>query len=102
MLSIITLPTLNRKLTRDNARNRGYNKTQTGVIGVTKRIAPGNIINFRASWKDANGKEQCRNFSTRKYGYEEAFRLACEVRKKKIQELREIGFDYTDRHLATS
>ena len=90
---------LKPKTHADNARNRGYNKTQTGVIGVTKRIAPGNIINFRASWKDANGKEQCRNFSTRKYGYEEAFRLACEVRENKIKELRALGFDYTDRHL---
>ena len=91
---------LKPKTHADNARNRGHNTTQTGVIGITKRIAPGDIVTFRASWRDSNGKSQCRNFSTRKYGYEEAFRLACEVRKKKIQELRELGFDYTDRHLA--
>lgn len=83
----------------DNARNRKHVKTQTGVTGVTKRIAPGDIVTFRASWYDEDGKEQCHNFSTRKYGHEEAFRLACEVREKKIQELRALGFDYTDRHL---
>lgn len=87
------------KTSADNARNRKHRKTQTGVTGVTKRIAPGNIVNYRATWKDADGKEQCHNFSTRKYGYEEAFKLACEVREKKIQELRALGFDYTDRHL---
>jgi len=83
----------------DNARNRKHSKTQTGVTGVTRRIAPGNIITFRASWSDENGKEQCHNFSTRKYGYDEAFRLACEVREVKIKELIALGFDYTDRHL---
>lgn len=83
----------------NNSRNRKPRFSETGVVGVTKRIAPGNIVTFRASWNDVNGKNQCHNFSTRKYGYEEAFRLACEVRENKIKELRELGFDYTDRHL---
>lgn len=90
---------LQPKTHADNARNRKHQKTQTGVTGVTKRIAPGDIVTFRASWTDENGKEQCHNFSTRKYGYDEAFRLACEVRKNKIEELKALGFDYTDRHL---
>lgn len=83
----------------NNARNKKSQPSKTGVVGVTKRIAPGNIITFRASWYDVNGKLQCHNFSTKKYGHEEAFRLACEVRENKIRELKELGFDYTDRHL---
>ena len=83
----------------NNARNKKSQPSKTGVVGVTKRVAPGDIVTFRASWYDVNGKSQCHNFSTKKYGYEEAFRLACEVRENKIRELKELGFDYTDRHL---
>lgn len=83
----------------NNSRNKKSPPSKTGVVGVTKRVAPGDIVTFRASWYDVNGKSQCHNFSTKKYGYEEAFRLACEVRENKIRELKELGFDYTDRHL---
>ena len=40
-----------------------------------------------------------KSFSVYKYGREEAFRLACEVRQREIEKLRLLGFDYTDRHV---
>ncbi len=83
----------------DNSRNRKYKTTNTGVVGVVERFDPNGIPSFRATWADQTGEPQCRNFSTRKYGREEAFRLACEVRQQEIEKLRLLGFDYTDRHV---
>lgn len=83
----------------DNARNRKYKRKDGEVVGVIERFSPDGIASFRANWVDENGKAQCKNFSTRKYGREEAFRLACEVRANEIEKLRLLGFDYTDRHI---
>lgn len=90
---------LKPKTRANNSRNRKYTETSTGVVGVVERFDPNGIPSFRASWSDKNGVNQCKNFSTRKYGREEAFRLACEVRQREIEKLRLLGFDYTDRHV---
>lgn len=87
------------KTSADNARNRKYTRKDGEVVGVIERFSPDGIASFRANWVDENGKAQCKNFSTRKYGREEAFRLACEVRTNEIEKLRLLGFDYTDRHI---
>ena len=89
---------LKEKTHADNARNRSYTKPKEGIVGVVERIGSCGIPHFRATWSDGQGNNCCKNFSTRKYGREEAYRLACEVRKNKIEELRMLGFDYTDRH----
>lgn len=89
---------LKEKTFADNARNKGYSNKDL-MVGVTERFDPKGIPHFRASWRDENGKPQCKNFSTRKYGREEAYQLACNIRRLKIEELRMLGFDYTDRHL---
>ena len=90
---------LKPKTHADNARNRKHTRKDGEVVGVIERFSPDGIASFRASWYDENGKAQCKNFSTRKYGREEAFRLACEVRTNEIEKLRLLGFDYTDRHI---
>ena len=90
---------LKPKTPGDNARNRKYKRKDGEVVGVIERFSPDGIASFRANWVDENGKAQCKNFSTRKYGREEAFRLACEVRTNEIEKLRLLGFDYTDRHI---
>lgn len=90
---------LKPKTPGDNARNRKYKRKDGEVVGVSERFSVEGIASFRANWVDENGKAQCKNFSTKKYGREEAFRLACEVRTNEIGKLRLLGFDYTDRHI---
>lgn len=82
-----------------NMLNKAHTKTSTGITGVTEGIGRKGIPYFRASWVDELGNQKFRTFSTNKYGREEAFKLAREVRETKIRELRALGFDYTDRHL---
>ena len=54
-------------------------------------------VNISSYWKE-NGVHKTKSFSVNKYGYDEAFRLACEYRDSKIKELNEQGAGYTDRH----
>jgi hypothetical protein len=91
---------LKPKTHADNSRNRRNKPTNTGVAGVMERVDAAGMRSFRASWNDEHGKGQCKNFAIKKYGREEAFRMACEIRKQKIEELRKLGFDYTDRHIS--
>ncbi len=72
-------PRARRVVTRD-ARNR------TGVIGVCKTIkkSPKGVPHacYSVSWRPQRGIQKCTSFSIRKYGEEEAFRLAVEHRQK--------------------
>lgn len=80
----------------ENTRNnklRSNNKS--GVIGV--RYVP-STESWRAEWCNLEGKCLSKTFFCSKYGKEEAFRLACEWRKQKIEELNAAGAGYTDRH----
>lgn len=83
----------------NNARNRRHSANASSVVGVQERNNRDGTKQFRAGWIDENGKYKCKNFSIHKYGREEAFRLACEVRLREIEKLRLLGFDYTDRHV---
>jgi len=50
--------------------------------GVTVQTDASNGVKyFRVSYKDQNNKSKYKGFSINKYGYDEAFRLACEWRK---------------------
>jgi hypothetical protein len=51
-----------------------------------------------AQWYDLSGKKHSKSFSISKYGYEEAFRLACEARVEAIRLLNEQGAGYTEYH----
>ncbi|RMH78967.1 MAG: AP2 domain-containing protein [Calditrichaeota bacterium] len=65
-------------------------KNNTGVVGVQRieRKNPGGTVYraYRVCWTDKDGKSRTRFFSVKKYGDEEAFRLACEFRKQKLFE----------------
>ena len=50
-----------------------------------------------AIWHEG-GKSRSKFFSVGKYGYDDAFKLACEFRDKTIQRLREEGYDYSNTH----
>lgn len=81
----------NKKQAR-NKRKRKDNKS--GVTGVYMRDD-----RWAASWYDlGTGKRGYKSFSVNKYGDDEAFRLACEYRKKMIEKLNEQGAGYSENH----
>lgn len=79
-----------------NCKMRIDNKT--GVCGVFKFLSRHGSDYFSAIWKDLTGKQKSKSFSSTKYGYAEAFRLACVHRAKMIEELNEQGAGYSKRH----
>lgn len=82
-----------------NLRNSGKRKTNTsGKIGVHKTIKC-SVIYFVASYTDLNGKLKSKWFSTKKLGYEAAFRSAGEFRDNAIIGMNEMGAGYTEDHL---
>jgi hypothetical protein len=50
------------------------------------------------AWLDSSGRLRSKKFNVRKYVDAEAFRLACEYRKLKIQELIDSGEWYDPLH----
>lgn len=88
-------PRARRIVTRD-ARNR------TGVIGVCRTIkkSPNGVQYpcYSVSWRPQRGVQKCTSFSIRKYGEEEAFRLAVEYRRRMMGKLPEPGKDNPSRN----
>lgn len=66
-------------------------RNKSGVIGVCrtrKRNRNGTYSEcYSVSWSPEVNIKKCRTFSIQKYGEEEAFRLACELRKSKETEI---------------
>lgn len=82
-----------------NSQNRKKSKSNTsGVTGVSITDNGNGRLYWVAQWNDNNGKRCGRMFSIDKYGYEQAFTLACEVREKEIIKLNENNMDYSERH----
>lgn len=76
-----------------NARNRKISaKNSTGISGVRFRR------NGYECGVVVDGVVKYSRFGVRKYGKEEAFRLACEWRAEQIRLLNEQGAGYTERH----
>lgn len=82
----------------EQCRNKGMNRrNKTGVTGVHEWIDRKNgTLYYVASVKGLDGKLKSKHFSTKKYGIENAFKLATEHRQKLIQELNEQGAGYTE------
>lgn len=57
----------------------GCARSNTGVRGVSLSEKIGKYL---VSWQDANGRPNATSVSIRKYGKEEAFKRACEIREK--------------------
>lgn len=82
-----------------NAKMPVTNKS--GVTGVRKHTQTykGNKSqHWVASWNGLDGKAKCKSFACRKFGEDEAFRLACAARKHAIEDLNSQGAGYTERH----
>jgi len=91
-----------RAITQEqNSRNMSKSSANPlGVVGVTFKIKNKGTRSYRiytAIYK-LNGKNVSKEFFVSKYGEQEAFRLACEWRKQKIEELNAQGAGYTERH----
>lgn len=86
-----------------NMRNRKKVDNQSGVTGVCFTSVPnGNKTStneyYMASVYLLDGKCSSKKYSISKYGKDEAFRLACQWRKERIEELNAQGAGYTARH----
>ena len=83
----------------ENMQNRKIDKrNNTGVPGISY-LESGGKPRYKARYQDENKKAVTRDFSVRKYGKEEAFRLACEWRLANLKRLNEeYGLKYTERH----
>ena len=90
------------ELDDSQARNHTKQKNNTtGVTGLgiqTKVIAGNSYTSWIARWNSLDGKSCTKNFSTNKYGYEEAKQLAIAYRNKIIQELNAQGAGYAESH----
>lgn len=83
----------------ENSRNRPIRKTNlSGVNGVSRCSNGSGNFYWKSYWVSAEGRSKSKTFSILKYGEDEAFRLACEFRKKTIQQLNAEGAGYTERH----
>lgn len=79
-----------------NMRNlKKFCTNKSGVTGVNFSKTDNR---WRAEWRDLDGRNTSKSFSVKKYGYEEAFKLACEYRQKMIDELNLQNAGYTSRH----
>jgi len=75
----------NRRVVFRDSRNT------TGVLGVcrTAKKGPNGRVNecYSVSWRPEPGVQKCTSFSIRKYGEKKAFKLAVDLRKKKLKEI---------------
>lgn len=53
---------------------------------------------WRAFWSGLDGKLHSKSFNIKKYGYDDAFKMACEYRKSQIVLLNSLGAGYTEFH----
>lgn len=82
------------------SRNKGMSSRNTsGVTGVSYRYnKDGTIKDIVASWRGIDGKQKSKQYSTKKYGEELAFFLACEKRDVEILRLNMLGAGYSEGH----
>lgn len=82
-----------------NVKNKlKYKNNTSGVTGVRLWFQSDNNKFWLAACNNTDGSRNNKYFSINKYGYDEAFRLACEWRNKMILELNAQGAGYTERH----
>lgn len=83
-----------------NATKRVDNKSGVTGVSLKKEINhQGKVVLYwLTQWQDLNGKVKSKCYSVNKYGYDEAFYMACKHRELAIRELNCQGADYSERH----
>lgn len=68
-------------------KNKRNNTGLVGVQRIDRQNAGGSVYRaFRVNWTDKNGKSCNKFFSIDKYGEKQAFQIASEYRKQKVEE----------------
>lgn len=86
---------------RLQSRNRGKTKSNTsGTTGVSFCFSgnPNHNTYVLVTWRNLDSTSGSKKFSVRKNGLLPAFKMACEYRLKKIEELNNQGAGYTENH----
>lgn len=86
-----------KTLTENNRNVKMSTQNKSGKVGVYFIINRLNIEYAEAAWY-SEGKKITRKFSTKKYGRDEAFRKASEIRDSAIKLMNKLGAGYTERH----
>lgn len=86
----------NLRLVTDAENSRNQRKRSTNSSGVMGILL--NPVSIVATWFE-DGKCRSKSFKIKTYGYDEAFRLACEYRLEQLRRLNEQGYGYNlERH----
>lgn len=81
---------------KQQSRNQSMRKNnKSGVTGVFFSTKSAQWI---AHWRPLGSGLCSKSFSVNKYGYDEAFDLACKYREKMIQQLNNAGAGYSEKH----
>lgn len=90
---------LSLKTMMDNSRNQRLRRNNTtGVTGVNLTNKGEHSWYYSAYWQDINGSQNCKHFSIKKFGEENAKALAVACREQQIKLLILEGANYTERH----
>lgn len=83
---------------KQSRNTRKYSTNTSGVSGVYWAVTGSGNPRVVAGWIDLDGKPRTKSFLVSKYVEEAAFNMACEYRKKMIEELNLLGAGYTEFH----
>ena len=84
-----------RKYTVKELASKPSKRNKSGVVGVRlhhQKDTRGDYIYYYwywvAQWTDGRGRRRTKSFSVHTYGDEEAYRLACEARRKGVNQAK--------------
>lgn len=88
---------------QDNTRNAKLRKDNTtgkkGVSILENKDRNGNSYFYACAYYQKDGKRINKRFSIQEFGLDKAIEMAYDWRVNQLLELRNIGYDYTDRHI---
>lgn len=97
---VTNLRVVTQRVNQENRRISSRSKTNVcGVLYLDRTRPNGKYVEwYRAVWKKRNLKSGGKDFNIGLLGRDEAFRLACEYRKRMLEEQKALGAQYTERH----
>lgn len=82
-----------------NSRNASKQvSNKSGVTGVILKLAKGVPKHWVAYWNYDKYKQKTKNFNILKYGYDAAFQMAVDCRKKALEDMISSGMGYSLTH----